>query len=275
MKSPNSELLDKPLIRLEHQGDISFITLDRPAARNGVDLAMGLALRDAVRSLVAAPPRVVILRSSSQHFMVGGDVHRFNLLLDTSTEVCAEELDLLIRAVNEAVTGLTQLPCPVVGLLNGSVAGFGMSLAMACDLLVAADDVNFVLAYSAIGATPDGGATWHLPRYVGLHRAMAIALLNTKLNAARAKEVGLVHEVVSAAELAEAGLSLAQRLAQGPASAQAAIKRLLRSGLDSDLAMALDAERVTFIDISATTDFAEGVRAFCQRRKAEFGGSPT
>ncbi|AMO38643.1 enoyl-CoA hydratase/isomerase family protein [Thauera humireducens] len=258
-------------VRLERDGGIAFITLDRPASRNSLDLSMGLALRDAVRSLAAAPPRVVVLRSSGAHFMVGGDVRRFDILLGQSQADCTEEIGQLIDAVHEAVAGLTRLPCPVVGLVGGSAAGFGMSLAMACDLLVAADDARFVLAYSAIGTTPDGGASWHLSRRVGLQRALAIALLNPQIDAAQAKDIGLVAEVVPAAQLAEAGLALARRLAEGPAAAQAGIKRLLRAGLDADLETALAAEKASFLAMSATPDFAEGVRAFCERRPARFG----
>lgn len=269
-----SEPVESCGVRLECDGGIAFVTLDRPATRNSLDLPMGIGLRDAVRALTADPPRVVVLRSSGVHFMVGGDVRRFQVLLDESQARCAQEIDELIAAVHEAVTGLTRLPCPVIGLAGGSVAGFGMSLAMACDMLIAGDDVRFVLAYSAIGTTPDGGASWHLSRRVGLQRAMAIALLNPQVDAARAKEIGLVADVVPAAELAAQGVALAKRLADGPAMAQAGIKRLLREGLDTDLATALEAERKSFIEMSATADFAEGVRAFCERRTARFGTPP-
>jgi 2-(1,2-epoxy-1,2-dihydrophenyl)acetyl-CoA isomerase len=273
MNISKPEQTDTPCVHLERRGGLSFITLDRPATRNSCDLTMGLALRDAVRALVANPPWVVVLRSSSAHFMVGGDVHHFDELLGVSKAACAEELDQLISAVNEAVIGLTELPCPVLGLISGSAAGFGMSLAMACDILVASEDANFVLAYSAIGATPDGGATWHLTRHIGLLRAMAIALLNPKIDAAQAKDIGLIAEVVPGGKLQEAGLAMAQRLANGAASAQAGIKRLLREGLNTDLQTALEAEKKSFIEMSATSDFAEGVSAFCQRRKASFGAT--
>jgi 2-(1,2-epoxy-1,2-dihydrophenyl)acetyl-CoA isomerase len=270
MTTPTPE---RPCVHLERQGALCFITLDRPEARNSFDLTMGLALRDVVRAIAANPPRVVVLRSSSAHFMVGGDVRRFDTLLKVSKTACAEELEQLLSAVHEAVIGLTQLPCPVLGLISGSAAGFGLSLAVACDLLVAAEDASFFMAYTAIGATSDGGGTWHLPRHVGLHRAMAIALLNPKLDASQAKDIGLVAEVVPTDELQSAGLAIAHRLANGPAEAQAGIKRLMRDGLDYDLETALEAEKAKFIEMSATSDFHEGVSAFCQRRKASFGAS--
>ncbi|KII37186.1 enoyl-CoA hydratase [Pseudomonas fluorescens] len=270
MNTPTPKRL---LVHLERQGALAFITLDRPETRNSFDLSMGFALRDAVRTLITDPPRVVVLRSSGAHFMVGGDVRHFDTLLKVSKAACAAELEQLISAVNEAVIGLTQLPCPVLGLISGSAAGFGLSLAMACDLIVAAEDASFLMAYSAIGATPDGGGTWHLPRHVGLHRAMKIALLNPKLDARQAQDIGLVAEVVPADELQMAGLAMAHRLANGPVAAQAGIKRLMRDGLDHDLQTALEAEKAMFIEMSATSDFQEGVSAFCQRRKANFGVS--
>lgn len=262
---------EHPFVHLERQKSLAFITLNKPQTRNSFDRDMGIALRDVVRDLIANPPRVVVLRSSSAHFMAGGDVRHFDTLLEGPKAACAAELDYLISAVHEAIIGLTRLPCPVVGLINGSAAGFGLSLILACDLIVAAEDALFVMAYSSIGATPDGGGTWHLPRYVGLHRAMTIALLNPQLDAHQAKDIGLVTEVVPSVELQKAGLAIAQRLAAGPAAAQAGIKRLLREGLDRDLATALEVEKTTFIEMSATPDFREGVSAFCQRRKASFG----
>ncbi|MEZ5628909.1 MAG: enoyl-CoA hydratase-related protein [Rhodocyclaceae bacterium] len=261
-----------PTVRLHRDGAIATLTLDRPAARNALDLPMACALRDAAAA-VAADPAVRVLRidSSSAHFMVGGDVHRFNALLDDGPAACREEVDQIITAVHAAIRTLVALPCPVIGLAGGSVAGFGFSLAMACDLLVAADDARFVLAYSAIGTTPDGGSTWHLPRLLGLRRAMAVALLNTPIDAREALALGLVCEVVPAAELAAAGQRLAERLAAGPAGAQAGIKQLLRAALDRDLPGALDAEHARFLDSVMQPDFAEGVRAFAARRPARFG----
>ena len=164
-------------VRLSHDGAIATLTLHRPAARNALDLPMACALRDAVDAVAADPRvRVVLIESSGAHFMVGGDVHRFNALLGGDAQACRDEVDQIIIAVHAAIRALTALPSPVIGLTGGAVAGFGFSLAMACDLLVAADDVRFVLAYSAIGATLDGGASWHLPRLLGLRRALAAAL---------------------------------------------------------------------------------------------------
>lgn len=262
---------ETPVIHLDVNDKIAVITLNRPAARNSLDLAMGLALRDAVAALQGRDVRAVVICSSGQHFMVGGDVKRFDALLQQSVSACTAEVDELITAVHQAVLGLVRLPCPVLGLINGSAAGFGMSLALACDLLLAADNARFVMAYGALGATPDGGATWHLSRRIGVQRAMAMALLNTQIDAEQARQLGLVMDVVPLSELQSQGMALAQRLASGPAQAQAGVKRLLHQGMQSDLETALDAERASFLALTETADFAEGVRAFCERRPPRFG----
>ncbi|WP_236179402.1 enoyl-CoA hydratase/isomerase family protein [Pseudomonas mosselii] len=185
-------------VHVERCEGIAFLTLDQPQRRNSFDLSMAVALRDAVRGLALAPPKVVLLRSRGEHFSVGGDVHHFQQLLQRSPDARSAGVAQLVGAVNEAVLGLTDLPCPVLGLLNGAVAGFGLSLALGCDLLVAAEDARLVYAYGAIGITPDGGGSWHLPRHLGLHRALALALLNTPLSAQQAQALGLVVEVVPA-----------------------------------------------------------------------------
>ncbi|MDH0628090.1 enoyl-CoA hydratase-related protein [Pseudomonas mosselii] len=272
-------------VHVERCEGIAFLTLDQPQRRNSFDLSMAVALRDAVRGLALAPPKVVLLRSRGEHFSVGGDVHHFQQLLQRSPDARSAGVAQLVGAVNEAVLGLTDLPCPVLGLLNGAVAGFGLSLALGCDLLVAAEDARLVYAYGAIGITPDGGGSWHLPRHLGLHRALALALLNTPLSAQQAQALGLVVEVVPADALPATGLALARRLAGAAAAAQTGArrlagaaaaaqtgaKRLLRAGLEGDLASALDRERGVFVSLCASDDFAEGVEAFCERRPASFG----
>ncbi|MDO9599035.1 MAG: enoyl-CoA hydratase-related protein [Azoarcus sp.] len=259
-------------IRLDIADGIACITLDRPAARNSIDLPLARGLLAAVNAVAQDESvRAVIVSSSSAHFTVGGDVRRFGALLDQSPAICQAELDALVATANAATLGLTRLACPVVGLVQGAVAGFGCALAMACDLVIAADDTRFTLAYSAIGATPDGGASWHLPRIVGLQRALSIALLNTPVDARAALAMGLVSEVVAVGELADAGELLARRLAAGPAQTQARIKSMLHGAFETDLESALATEKTNFLAMAATADFAEGVHAFLARRAANFG----
>jgi 2-(1,2-epoxy-1,2-dihydrophenyl)acetyl-CoA isomerase len=148
-----------------------------------------------------------------------------------------------------------------------------MSLMMACDLVVAADDAYFTLAYSNIALSPDGGATWSLPRQVGLKQAMEIALLGDRFAAARACELGLLNRVVPAAELPAAAMALAQRLASGPTGALARTKALLNRSLATPLAEQLQAEQQAFAACAAEADFGEGLAAFFERRPAAYSRS--
>ncbi|MDH0646966.1 enoyl-CoA hydratase-related protein [Pseudomonas sp. GD03858] len=257
-------------VHVERSDGIALLTLDQPDRRNSFDQAMAVALRDAVRALASDLPRVLVLRSAGEHFSVGGDVRYFQQLLQAPRALRDEGVARLVGSVNEAVLALTELPCPVLGLLDGAVAGFGLSLALACDLLIASEDTRLIFAYGGIGITPDGGGSWHLPRHVGLHRALALALLNRPLSAHQAHAWGVLAEVVERERLQAAGLVMARDLAAGSATAQAATKRLLRSALGRDLASSLDAERALFVALAAGDDFAEGVDAFCQRRPASF-----
>lgn len=257
-------------VHVERQDEIAFLTLGNRERRNSFDITMATALLDAVRTLAAHPPKVVVMRSSAEHFSVGGDVQHFRQLLAGEQQACMKGVEQLVGAVNEAVLGITRLPCPVLGLLNGAVAGFGLSLALSCDLLIASEDTRLHYAYGGIGITPDGGGSWHLPRQLGLHRALALALLNGSLTACEARSLGLIMDVVASEHLQATGLRIAGRLVAGSSAAQAGAKALLRNGLLDGLPIALENERETFVRLSTSSDFDEGVRAFCMRRTASF-----
>jgi 2-(1,2-epoxy-1,2-dihydrophenyl)acetyl-CoA isomerase len=148
-----------------------------------------------------------------------------------------------------------------------------MSLMLACDLVVVAEDCVFTMAYANLGTSPDGSSTYSLPRVVGLKRAMELALLAERFDAARAYELGLVNRVVPAAELEAETMKLARRLAAGPTRAYAHTKALLNRSLQSAYEEQLQAELESFGDCVANPDFVEGVHAFVEKRKPAFKGS--
>jgi 2-(1,2-epoxy-1,2-dihydrophenyl)acetyl-CoA isomerase len=178
----------------------------------------------------------------------------------------------MIDTYHVAVRTLVRMPKPVVGQLHGAVAGAGMSLAMNLDLAIAAEGTVFTLAYANLGTSPDGGSTFFLPRLVGRRRAMEIALLSNRFDAAKAHDLGLINDVVPAAEISEKGMALAQKLASGPTLAFARTKELIDQSFENDLATQLEAERVNFVASTYTNDFKEGVQAFVEKRKPEFKG---
>jgi 2-(1,2-epoxy-1,2-dihydrophenyl)acetyl-CoA isomerase len=215
--------------------------------------------------------RVVVIRGAGKHFMAGGDLRTFEGELAKPPEKRKEDFRRMIARLHSAIEALHRMPHPVVARVQGAVAGFGLSLMNACDLVVAAEDTYFASAYRSIALTPDGGGSWALPRLVGTRRAMEILLLGERFDARRALDMGLVNRVVPAAELDAATASVVQALAQGPVRAIRNAKRLVRESLARSLSAQLDAEAVSFGDCAATADFAEGIRAFLDKRPARFG----
>ena len=162
------------------------------------------------------------------------------------------------------------MPHPVVCGVHGAVAGFGLSLMNACDLVVAADDAYFASAYRHIALTPDGGGSWALPRIVGLRKAMEIFLLGERFDAGEAARLGLVNKVVPLANLDGAIEAIVHSLAKGPLQALRNAKRLVRDSIARTLSEQLEAEAVSFGRCAATNDFEEGITAFLAKRPPVF-----
>jgi 2-(1,2-epoxy-1,2-dihydrophenyl)acetyl-CoA isomerase len=255
------------------QGPIATVTLNRPKALNALDGEMLDALKDIFTRLEADPGvRAVIVTGAGEHFMAGGDIKFFHQNLDVPPAERRRRYELFVHGIHPTVTSIRRMRAPVIASVRGAAAGFGLSLVMACDLALAAEDAYFTLAYILIGTSPDGSGTYHLPRTVGMKRAMEIALLADRFDAKKALELGLVNRVVPAAELDAATAALAERIAAGPTHAYGATKRLLNRSLASTLETQLQAEAESFADCAATEDFKEGVRAFVEKRQARFKG---
>jgi 2-(1,2-epoxy-1,2-dihydrophenyl)acetyl-CoA isomerase len=259
MNTPGSTLLvsrDGPIVRLR---------FNRPAQLNALDRATAQAFAHACRDIASEHSvRAVIIDGAGRAFTAGGDLAE--LRADPTGAAIG-----LIGPMHEAIVLLTEMRAPVIASLHGAVAGAGLSLALACDFAIAAEGTRFALAYVNIGTSSDLAGSWSLPRLVGLRKALEIALLGERFDAAEALRLGLVNRVVPAGELEAQTLALAQRLARGPAQAIAQLKRLMRIAFEHDLRGQLDAERAAFLSCAATHDFAEGLDAFRARREPRFG----
>jgi 2-(1,2-epoxy-1,2-dihydrophenyl)acetyl-CoA isomerase len=250
-------------------GTIATITFNRPQVMNALDAEMIVMLRAACeRARDDTAVRAIVLRGNGPAFVAGGDVTAFHANLGRLPLLVAE----LAGELHRAILALRQAPKPVLASVHGAVAGAGVSVMAAADLAIAADDTKFTLAYSRIGASPDGGATWFLPRLVGARRALELMLLADNFDAQTARRFGLVNRVVGAAELAAETARLAQRLADGPTRAYAATKALVNRAFESPLADQLDAEAAAFAQCAASHDFAAGVSAFVAKARPEFNG---
>lgn len=258
-------------ILLRRDGPVATLTLNRPQALNALDLAMTDALSAGMTALANDPgARVVVVRGAGRHFMAGGDIKTFAARLDAPAEARRRDFAAIVERVHSTIATIYRMPQPVIAAVHGAVAGFGLSLMCACDLAVATDTAYFTSAYRHIGLTPDGGATYALPRLVGVKRAMEIVLLGDRFGAAEAQRIGLVNRVVPEAELdAEVG-RLVAALAGGPALALANGKRLINESLSHSLAEQLAGEASSFSACTATPDFVEGIRAFLDKREPRF-----
>lgn len=256
-------------ITLEAAHGIATITLNRPDAYNALSLTLGRELFDAVLQVDEDPAvRCVVLTGAGKAFCGGGDVKDFVQSLPRIGVVIKE----LTTYVHGAVSRLVRTPKPVITAVNGVAAGGGLALALAGDLVVAAESARFTMAYSRIAATPDGSSTYWLPRLIGIRRAMELFYTNRVLSAREAVEWGLATRVVADGEFPEAVRRLAADLAQGPTLALGSGKRLFHLSTTESLETQMEHESQAIAQSGHTEDFAEGVRAFAEKRAPSFRG---
>jgi len=264
-----------PSVRVEVDGPICRVNFDRPNALNAINLEVVAAL-DGVTGAIRDDEniRCVVLSGAGDHFMAGGDIKHFQSRIDAVPDrnELRGEFEDMIDGVHDVIKNMRAMPQPIIGSVRGAAAGAGVSVMLACDLVLAADTAFFTLAYCHLGVSPDGGSTYQLPRATGSKRAMEIALLGDRFDAATAERWGLINRVVPDAELDGETDKLAARLATGPAQAYARTKALLNSSITNSLDQQLDAETTSFAECTLTDDFGEGVTAFNEKRKPEFTG---
>jgi 2-(1,2-epoxy-1,2-dihydrophenyl)acetyl-CoA isomerase len=256
---------DAPLL-LARDGAVATIRFNRPAALNAIDVPMANAFLAAARELAAdTRVRAVLMSGAGKGFMAGGDLG----VLSADPKQGAADL---IDPLHEALTVLDRMDAPLIAQVHGVAAGAGLSMMLQADFVLAAEGTRFNLAYVNIGTSCDVGASWALPRLVGMRRALEIAMLGDTYDAVAAERMGLINRVVPAAELEAEALALAHRLAQGPTVALGNLRRLMRGSLGRDLAGQLDAESAAFQACAATDDFRIGLDAFFARKPAAFTG---
>jgi 2-(1,2-epoxy-1,2-dihydrophenyl)acetyl-CoA isomerase len=256
-------------IKLEQAAGVATITLNRPDAFNALNLALARELFAAVLQVDEDPAvRCVVITGAGKAFCGGGDVKEFADGLPRIGVLIKE----LTTYVHGAVSRLVRTPKPVLTAVNGVAAGGGLSLALAGDLVLAAESARFTMAYSRIAATPDGSSTYWLPRLIGLRRAIELFYTNRVLSAREALEWGLVTRVAPDGELSDATRKLAEELAQGPTLALGRGKLLFHASTTESLETQMELESQSIAQSGHTEDFAEGVRAFAAKRPPSFRG---
>ena len=255
-------------VLVEEAGGIARLTLNRPEARNALDLTMREELEAGLRALAADPRvRVLVVGGAGDHFCAGGDVK----LMQTLRMTAAEGRER-VEAMNRAIRALAGFRTPTIAMVDGYAVGAGCNLALACDLVVASERAGFGQVFARIGLIPDGGGTHFLPRRVGLAKAKELVFTADIIAAAEAERIGLVNRVVPTAELVSVTLDLARRVADGPPRALAMAKSLLDRSLHCDLETSLHWEGLAQGVMIESEDHREGLAAFFEKRRPRFSG---
>jgi 2-(1,2-epoxy-1,2-dihydrophenyl)acetyl-CoA isomerase len=259
-------------VRTEVKDRIGIITLDDPSTLNAAGLELMDGLTKAVEGFVADPNvRCIVITGEGRGFCSGANLSAGGGTASRVTDGGEGPNQGLLKVYNPFVSAVRKSPKPLVSAVNGVAAGVGVSLALACDLIVAAESAYFLLAFRRIGLVPDGGATYLLPRLVGKARAMELMLLGEKLPAQTAQEWGLINRCVPDADLMPTAMTLAKALADGPKSL-GLTRNLVWNSLDAEWHDQVEAEAYAQGDAARSEDAREGIMAFVQKRPAEFKG---
>jgi 2-(1,2-epoxy-1,2-dihydrophenyl)acetyl-CoA isomerase len=262
-----------PSVVVERHEGVLEIILNRPEILNAVNretiAALAAAVAEAAEDRAA---RAVLLRGAGTHFCAGGDITMFAELIRLSPAERLEALYQIVDTLHPLLIRMRHMPKPVVAAVQGAAAGFGLSLVSATDIALAAADTVFTSGYIHLGTSPDGGMTATLPHIVGLKHAAELMLLGDRFDAQRALALGLVNRVVPADALDTEAAALAARLAAGPTYAYGRTKALLQATMGDAFDAQLRRETESFAACAATEDFAEGVRAFLEKRSPVFTG---
>jgi 2-(1,2-epoxy-1,2-dihydrophenyl)acetyl-CoA isomerase len=259
---------EDPTILLEVDGPVARIVLNRPDAANALTLPMTHELMQAAIRCDENPDvRAIVVTGAGSFFCAGGDLKSF-----AASDAIGAALKEMTAYLHAAISHLARGNAPVIAAVNGHAAGAGMSLASACDLVVASESAKFTMAYTAAGLSPDGSSTYFLPRLIGMRRTQELMLTNRRVSAAEALDWGLVNQVVPADEVAKQADELARQLAEGPTRSFGVVKKLLATSFSETLETQMEFEATGIAGSAGTPDGQEGIQAFLEKRSPKFRG---
>jgi 2-(1,2-epoxy-1,2-dihydrophenyl)acetyl-CoA isomerase len=255
-------------IELHIENDIAFVWLNRPEVFNSFNREMALSLQDTLDACERNDTvRAIVISGRGKAFCAGQDLKEV-----TSPELNPGFKKILEEHYGPIILRIRNIEKPIMAAVNGVAAGAGANIALACDIVVAHEQANFIQAFSLIGLIPDSGGTFFLPRLVGFQKASALSMLGDKISAEEAERLGMIYKTVPDTEYEDTIKKLALKLANMPTKALGLIKKTLNQSLKNDLENQLALESKHQIEASGTADYAEGVAAFIEKRKPNFKG---
>lgn len=256
-----------PALLARREGGVLVLTNNNEAARNALSPDFYLGLTAALKAAATDPAvGAIVLTGAGGHFCSGGDLRR----IATRRDQPAEKRRELLEGLHDLVRALRDCPKPVVAAVEGAAAGAGLSLALACDMLVAARNAAFSVAYVKVGLSPDGGATAFLAEHLSRQLLTELCLSGDRVSGERMQQLGLVNRLAEPGDALAQAIALAAQLADGPLQAMASIKSLCRAAYDHTLEEQLDMEAELMVQAQGTPESAEGIAAFLEKRPANY-----
>lgn len=259
-------------IKYQLNENVATITFNRPEALNALSLQLTKDLFSAISQAIEDKARAVILTGEGRAFCSGGDLREMQTMWQREGRIEAF-LEEPLKALHDVILLIRETPIPFVASVQGVCAGAGTNFALACDLIIAAENASFNEAFVKIGLSPDCGGSFFLPRAIGDKLAAEIFMTGESISAERAAQIGMINRVVPAEDLAEQTWHLAKRLSLAPTASIGRIKQMLNATFSNNLAEQLDLEHKLQIESGKANDFKEGVHAFFEKRAPNFSGN--
>jgi 2-(1,2-epoxy-1,2-dihydrophenyl)acetyl-CoA isomerase len=259
-------------VKIEINNSVAIITLNRPEALNALSLQLTVDLQAAINEAIENKARAVILTGEGRAFCSGGDLREMQSMWQKEGRIEAF-LEEPLKALHDVISLIRETPIPFIAAVQGVCAGAGTNFALACDIVIAAENTTFNEAFVRIGLSPDCGGSFFLPRAVGEKLAAEIFMTGGTLTAEKALQIGMINRVAGAKNLMSEAMQMAKQLALAPTGSIGRIKKMLNASFSNDLSQQLELEHKSQIESGKSNDFKEGVTAFFEKRQPNFTGT--
>jgi 2-(1,2-epoxy-1,2-dihydrophenyl)acetyl-CoA isomerase len=259
-------------VNYELNESVAIITMNRPDALNALSLRLTQDLREAINKAIWDEARAIVLTGAGRAFCSGGDLREMQAMWQKEGRIEAF-LEEPLKALHDVILLIRETPIPFIAAVQGVCAGAGTNFALACDIVIAAENATFNEAFVRIGLSPDCGGSFFLPRAIGEKLAAELFMTGDTLTAERAEKIGMINYCVAAERLTGEAMRMAKKLSLAPTASIGRIKKMLNASFSNDLPQQLNLEHQMQIESGKSNDFKEGVQAFFEKRAANFTGT--